>query len=340
MIKPASEATAIETAEDWAARNGAEGQVVWSGDSNCGREASGDSIPWGVSDSDNDGDPDTVCLAIERSVPAAFARVLGISSFPTARRAAARIVHAGRGAVCPWALKSDDPGDTDPGDGMYLGVEMGSIYAVKVGAGESGTGNFGILRLYGPGKDDYTDAVAAGCANNGYNAFTENDVIVTETETGNVGNPTMQKLEEYFGYELSDGVNDGQGFAWCDVPMNWDEVDQIGAPTGYDPDADGARQGCGTDALNGRSGRYMLIPIVDGFPPPGTSAPVQILAIANVYVTGWGEWDPAEGVYDRQVPGGHASIYVEFVEEAPFKPKDLLGVSDNPLAPLRVMLIR
>jgi hypothetical protein len=339
MIKPASEAVAIETAEDWAAHNGAEGQVVWSGDGSCGRDANDNSIPWGVSDANGDGDPDTVCLAIERSVPAAFARVLGITSFPTARRAAARVVHAGRGAVCPWALKSDDPSDTDPGDGTFMGVEIGKIYTVKVGAGESGWGNFGILRLYGPGKDDYKTAVAAGCANNGYNAFSENDIIMTETETGNVGNPSMQMLEAYFGYELYDGVNDGQGFDWCDVPMNWDAVTEIGTPSGYDPNVDGARQGCGTDALNGRSGRYMLIPIVDDFPPPGTSQPVEILAIANVYVTGWGEWDPATGTY-KNAPGGHANIYVEFVEEAPFKPKDLVGVSDNPLAPLRVMLIR
>jgi hypothetical protein len=84
----------------------------------------------------------------------------------------------------------------------------------------------------------------------------------------------------------------------------------------------------------------MLIPIVDGFPPPGTSADVQILAIADVYLVGWGEWDASKGTYDRKVPGGHANVYVQFIEEAPFKPKDLTGVSDNPLAPLRIMLIR
>ena len=221
-----------------------------------------------------------------------------------------------------------------------MGVQIGDIYAVKVGAGESGWGNFGILRLYGPGKDDYKAAVASGCDNNGYNAVLEGDTILTESEPGNVGNPTMDMLDEYLGYELTDGINDGEEFEWCDVPMDWDAVAETGVPTGYNPAVDGARAGCGTDAANGRSGRYMLIPVVDDFPPHGSSAPVEILAIADVYVVGWGEWDASKGTYDRKVAGGHANVYVQFIEEAPFKPKDLTGVSDNPLAPLRIMLIR
>jgi len=340
MLNPPDSATAVQLADEWATNNGAGGQVVWTGDGNCGTTPSGGPIPWGVSDSNGDGDPDTICLRIERSASAMFARVLGIDSFPVKRRAAARAVHSNRGAVCPWALRTEDPSDTNPSDGTYLGVQMGKIYAVKVGANASEQGNFGILRLYGPGKDDYKAAIASGCSNNGYNAFTEGDFIVTESEPGNVGNPTMDKLAEYFGYELSDGNGDGQGFGWCDVPMDWDETAMIGAPTGYNPAEQGARAGCGTDAANGRSGRYMLIPIVDKYPPPGSSGTVQILAIANVYVVGWGEWDQAKDTYDRKVPGGHAKVYVQFIENAPFKPKDLTGVSDNPLAPLRIMLIR
>jgi len=339
MVKPPSEATAKQLAEDWAAKNGAAGDVAWTGEGDCGTTPSGAPIPWGVSDSNGDGDVDTICLAIERSTPSVFARVLGISSFAVERRAAARAVHADHGAVCPWALKSTEPSDTDPTDGTFMGIEMGKVYAVKVGAGESGMGNFGILRLYGPGKDEYKLAIASGCNNNGYNAFTEGDSVWTETETGNVGNPTMDKLAEYFGYELSDSIHDADEFAWCDVPMNWDAATGTGLPTGYDPNAQGARLGCGTDAANGRSGRYMLIPIVDGFPPNG-GGDVQILAIANVYLVGWGEWDAAKGTYDRKTPGGHATVYAQFIELAPFKPKDLTGVSDNPLAPLRIMLIR
>jgi hypothetical protein len=348
MLKlPADEAsaTATQLAEEWATNNGAGGQIVWTGDGNCATTPNGVGIPWGVSDSNQDGDLDTICLEIARSTPSVFARVLGIDSFPAKRRAAARAVHAGHGAVCPWALKSTDPGDTDPGDSDgdsyddYLGVQMGKIYAIKVS--ESDWGNFGLLSLFGTGANDYKDGVAAGCASNGYNAVSEGETIETETKTGKIGNPTVQALETYLGYELTDGINDGEGFGWCDVPMNWDDVAQIGTPSGYDPNAPGgARQGCGTDALNGRSGRYMLIPIVDQFPPHGTSANITILAIANVYVTGWGQWDPAKGEYNRHGAPGHAELYAEFIEEAPFKPKDLVGVSDNPLAPLRIMLIR
>jgi hypothetical protein len=346
MLKPPDGAAAIQLAEEWAANNGADGQVVWNGDGACAKTPSGTTVPWGVSDSNADGEPDTICLAIERSTPSVFARVLGISSFALERRAAARAVNADHGAACPWALESTEPSDTDGSDGTYLGVEMGKIYAVKVGAGQSGWGNFGILRLYpescGPGGGTacYTELVESGCDANSFNVFTQGDTILTSTEPGNVGNPTMNALEAYYNYELNDGISDGEGFGWCDVPMNWDAETELGVPSGYDPAVPpGPREGCATDAHNGRSGRYILIPIVDGFPPSG-SGNIKILALATVYVTGWGEWNSGSGTYNRHAPPGHANLYVEFVEQAPLKPKDLMGVSDNPLAPLRIMLIR
>ena len=335
MLKPPDEAMAVQLAEEWAANNGAEAQVAWTGDGDCGTAVDGNPIPWGLSDSNEDGDLDTICLGIERSVPSAFARVVGWSSFPVSRRASARTVHAGAGAVCPWALKGDP--DAAPTEETYLGVEIGKIYAVKVGAGAGGTGNFGILRLYpedcpGGGTACYRGIIESGCAANGYNVVEEGGVIETSTEPGNVGNPTMKALDDYFAYESD--------FSLCDVPMDWDEETETGEPTGYDPqDIGGARVGCGLDAANGGRGRYMAIPIVDDFPPSGTG-PVEILAIAAVYLTGWGEWDPDTGTYDRHGPPGQSKVYIEFLDKAPYDPKDLMGQSDNPLAPMRIILIR
>jgi hypothetical protein len=336
MLTPPEADTAIQLAEEWATNNGAGGQVVWTGDGHCGTTPDGDPIPWGVSASNGGADPDTICLRIERSTPSVFARVLGIDSFPAKRAAAARAVHANLGAVCPWALKGD-PDDTDHTDGTYMGVEMGKIYAVKVGAGSGGMGNFGILRLYAEGCSGgtacYKAVIESACAANGYNVVSHGEVIETSTEPGNVGNPTIDALNTLFGYELEGGGE----FASCDVTMTWDEETEMGVPTGHDPRLAGAQTGCGMDAGGAGNGRYMLIPIVDGFPPSGTG-PVQILAIANVYVTGWGQWDP--DAYDRHGPPGQAKVYIEFVEKAPYKPKDLIGVSDDPLAPLRIILIR
>jgi hypothetical protein len=357
MLEPPSEATAKQLAQSWATNNNASGQIAWTGDGNCGTTPSGTPIPWGVSDSNGDGAPDTICLAIKRSSPSAFARVVGISSFPVERHAAARAVHAAGGPVCPWSLNPPDHSDLDASDGTYMGVEIGKIYIVKESAQGSQQGNFDILALYQTGAD-YKEALGLGCDKTVSAVVLAGETVQVKTDPGNIGanttkclgnpknpgQPCTSQLNGYFTYELSDGIHDDQKLGWCDVPMNWNAGTQVGTPTGYNPATQGAGAGCGRDAANHRNGRYMLVPIVcdpsgpNGCGIPNGSSPTQILGIAAIYVTGWGTWDTSKQEYDRS--GGQANVYVQFLGQAPFNPRDLVGQSNNPLAPLRIMLIR
>jgi Flp pilus assembly protein TadG len=320
--------------------------------------APGSNVTCTVGDYDADGNPD-VTAEVQRSQSTAFARVLGINSLPVDRKATAEVVHAAGGPVCPWALGPDPSqlSDLDASDGTYLGIEIGKIYVVKESSGGGQQGNFGVLKLYQTGAD-YKEALGLGCGKQVSKAVLEGTTVTADTDPGNIGanttkclgnpknpgQPCTSELNGYFNYELSDLIHDDQKFDWCDVPMNWNATTGIGTPTGYDPATQGARAGCGRDAANGGNGRYLLVPIVcdptlpNGLCVPNGSSPTEILGIAAVYVTGWGTWDAAKQVYDRS--GGQAAVYVQFLDQAPFNPRDLVGESNNPLAPLRIMLIR
>jgi hypothetical protein len=304
---------AVDRAEEWATRNG-----VAAGDLECCT----------FSDSNNDGEIDTVSGRIERSSDTLFARVLGVDSLPVERESTARVVHAGGSAICPWGLLGDG-NDTDPSDGSYFGVTVGEVYALKVATGLQSSGNFRALDLGQSGASGYQALIEAGCTAEDVGVWSEGDQILTDTKPGDMGNPTRKALDNYYAYEKSDEINDSLGWGWCDVQFELDPVDPSrGHVVGpYNPQLDGAREGCERNLQTGGMGRVVLVPVIDHL-PNGASEPVTILGIASMYIASW----------DRSGPPSGTRVYGIFLDWSGVSPKNLVGESDNPLAPLRVVL--
>ena len=312
---PTNTAAAVDRAEEWAIRNGVDVEE----DLECCT----------FSDRNNDGEIDTISGRIERSSDTLFARVLGLESLPVERESTARVVHAQGATVCPWGLVGDES-DTDPSDGSYLGVVPGEVYALKVTTGLQTEGNFRVIDLGQSGADGYQALIEAGCTAEGVRVWSEGDQILTDTKPGNMGNPTRKALNNYYEYELSDGTSDSLGYGWCDVAFQLDPADPtrgtvVGAYNPYLPP--GARAGCERNPLTGGMGRVVLIPIIDHV-PNGASEPVEILGLASLYIAYW----------DRTGPPADTQVYGIFLDQADVSPKHLVGESDNPLAPLRVVL--
>jgi hypothetical protein len=310
---PTDTAAAVDRAEEWATRNG-----VAAGDLKCCT----------FSASKPGGEIDTVSGRIERSSDTLFARVLGIESLPVERESTARVVHARGATICPWGLVGDES-DTDPNDGSYLGVVPGQVYALKVMTGLQTEGNFRVLDLGQSGAEGYQALIEAGCTAEGVRVWSEGDQILTDPKPGNMGNPTRKALDNYYQYEKSDGTSDSLGYGWCDVAYELDPADPTrGTVVGaYNPYLQGAREGCERNPLTGGMGRVVLIPIIDHI-PNGASEPVTILGLASLYIAYW----------DRTGSPANTQVYGIFLDQGDVSPKDLVGESDNPLAPLRVVL--
>ena len=310
---PTDTAAAVDRAEEWATRNG-----VAAGDLKCCT----------FTDSNGDGQVDTISGRIERTSDALFARVLGFVTFPVERESTARVVHAGGAAICPWGLLGDG-NDTDPSDGSYFGVTIGEVYALKVATGLQSSGNFRALDLGQSGASGYQALIEAGCTAEDVGVWSEGDQILTDTKPGDMGNPTRKALGNYYAYEKSDGIEDSLGWGWCDVQFELDPVDPSrGHVVGpYNPELDGAREGCERNPLTGGMGRVVLVPVIDHL-PNGSSEPVTILGIASMYIVSW----------DRSGPPSGTRVYGIFLDWSGVSPKNLVGESDNPLAPLRVVL--
>ena len=313
---PTNTAAAVDSAEEWATKNG----VNVGQDLDCCT----------FSDSNNDGVIDTVSGRIDRSSEALFARVLGIDTLPVERNSTARVVHAGGAAICPWGLLGDGT-DTDPGDGSYFGVTIGEVYALKVATGLQSSGNFRCLDLGQQGASGYQALIESGCTAQDVGVWSAGDQILTDTKPGDMGNPTRKALDNYYEYEKSDGIEDSLGWDWCDVQFELDPVDpsrgQVVGP--YNPQTQGARWGCERNPLTGGMGRVVLVPVIDHL-PNGASDPVTILGIASMYIAAW----------DRSGPPSDTRVYGIFLDWSGVSPQSLVGESDNPLAPLRVVLSR
>jgi len=304
---PTNTAAAVDRAEEWATRNG-----VAAGDLECCT----------FSDRNNDGEIDTVSGRIERSSDTLFARVLGIESLPVERESTARVVHAQGGAICPWGLLGDgnDTVYDPPSDNSYLGVVPGQVYALKVATGLQTAGNFRALDLGQSGASGYQALIESGCTAEDVGVWSEGEQIFTDTKPGDMGMATRKALNNYYAYETS---------GWCDVAFELDPADPtrgtvVGDYNPYLPP--GPRAGCERSPLGGM-GRVVLVPIIDHL-PNGASEPVTILGIASLYIAYW----------DRSGPPSQTRVYGIFLDRSDVNPRDLVGESDDPLAPLRVVL--
>jgi Flp pilus assembly protein TadG len=310
---------AIAAAQEWAAKNG----VDLSDLDCCVFE---DLRPIG----DPDGKLDTVTAQVQSTSDTIFARTLDIAQMSLSRDATAQVAHARGAPVCPWAILGDET-DTDPDDGDYYGIVPGQVYALKVAVGLQDEGNFRALDLGQQGASGYIELIENGCDSDEVGVWGEGDEILTDSKPGDMGNPTRQALNEYYSYEFADGTSDELGYGWCDVEFELDEEDPtVGQVTGsYDPYPQNSRDGCERNPFTGDMGRVVTIPVIDHL-PNGASEPVTILGLSSLYIASW----------DREGPPSQTQVYGIFLDEADITPEHLVGVSDNPLAPLRILLIK
>lgn len=276
-------------------------------------------------DTDGDGHSDRITAAVHMRPRLLLLGIVGITPPAVRREATAAVVHAASGPLCPWGLVARGPETGEPG--TYWGLETGKVYLLKVDNGLQETGNFHGLRVGAGGVSAYRSVIESGCQPDDFGVYSEGDAVYIDTQPGNLGQATREALDTLFSYEKTDGIQDGQGFGYCDVAFTPDPFDPaLGAPDAgeqWEP----PRTGCGADAAG--VGRIVIVPVIDSL-PTGSSDPAHIVGLAAAYVAGW----------DRSGPPSDTRVYAIFMEQAYFDPRYLSGESDNPLAPLRPVLLR
>ncbi|GGD00157.1 hypothetical protein GCM10007216_33620 [Thalassobacillus devorans] len=119
-----------------------------------------------------------VHVKLKRDVPLFFSSLFGVEHLPVAAEAKAGINPMGetKGAV-PLGINES--------------VELiyGNTYQLKVDAGDSEAGNFGVLALEGPGAKSYEESLTHG--------FDENLKVgtVINTQTGNIAGATRRGID-------------------------------------------------------------------------------------------------------------------------------------------------
>ncbi|WML51539.1 pilus assembly protein TadG-related protein [Neobacillus sp. PS3-12] len=115
-----------------------------------------------------------VKVSLKKAVPLLFARIFGFDSITVQESATAKLYPIG-GIL----------GATPLGIDQSIAITYGQTMSLKVGAGDSTSGNFGILALSGPGARNYGDTLKYG--------FDQPVSVgkVVPTQTGNIAGPTQ-----------------------------------------------------------------------------------------------------------------------------------------------------
>jgi hypothetical protein len=198
------------------------------------------------------------------------------------------------------------------------------------------------LSIYGNGGNDITDAIRAGCIGDDPDYTVEEGQIVTDPKPGNMGNPTWRAIDDLYAYEGDDGF---PSKATCDVDFDVDFFEDDTPQTdGVFPDLYDEDDTSALDALlatcsrdpdtppNNISGRLWPIAISNNVVCSGRNCDVEITHIAMMYVACWGP--DCDGTNP-----GQASLFGMFVDSVPAK-IPVTGISNNPLAPKRPVLIK
>ncbi|PKR77268.1 hypothetical protein CEY16_11055 [Halalkalibacillus sediminis] len=120
-----------------------------------------------------------VTLELQKPVNTVFMKLFGIDSIDVEARATASLGKMGR-AIGAAPLGIDES----------VQLNYGEEYSLKVDAGDSDTGNFGVLALDGPGAQTYEQTLLWG---SDYE-LTVGDVL--DTQTGNIAGKTRSSVEE------------------------------------------------------------------------------------------------------------------------------------------------
>lgn len=201
-------------------------------------------------------DNTSVTVEITREASFIFGRVLGLDVTDVHASATARVGSpaAIRGLVPFGVLESAINWDGTP-------------TTMKYDASNPTLGNFGPVRIDGPGAKIHRDTVMFGSTTSlcGASQSTCTDPT-TPTQTGNMVGPTR----------------DGVGYRMKNTSTACDEFAEVLIPT-----ASGSYQvsgGCSPWIDGSESLRLVIVPIIDAF-PAGTSAPVTVLQFAAFFIT-------------------------------------------------------
>jgi len=278
-----------------------------------------------------DGYVDTVTAASRAAHGTFFLHFLGIPGTVSVRRTAtAQVVGAGGGPVCPWGVVAD-PADMRPEDGSYLGLVPGRVYAIDLAAAPQGPGDFLPLDLSKSGIAGYQETIARGCRADEAGVWSAGDVSRLLPSGSDVARSTLQALSEHYSYESADGVADYLSLKWCDVDFQLDgESPGVGRTVGYSPYLQPPWSECVRGTLDGGAGRIVLVPVVSR-PPDDLGGVVRVLGLAAMYIVSWDRADT--------LSAGTGEVYGMFLSRSFVDAIDLVGEDDNPLAPLRIVLI-
>ena len=290
---------------------------VWAAGNNV---ASGDLQCCEFEDRTGDGSADLIRGTVEREPGSLESGLVDIGIVTIRAKAAAAKMRAVAACVTPWGVLGDPA--QGPLQGGHWGLTPQELYMFHM-SDFTTPGNFGALALYGNGAIDYKEAIETPCGTGTEGAcdLPDPEVPVGETlqcdaKTGNMGQNTDDALTQR-------DANYGAG-AFCDV-------------TTYD-EAVGMIQSSATCA----AARAVLIPIIIQWPPKGHSGPVEILGIATFYVINWDRQPPYGNVdVDGDTTEDDAMVWGYFMENVPVIPawNIVWGYSDDPFAPIRILLV-
>ncbi|GHH96692.1 Tad domain-containing protein [Neobacillus kokaensis] len=118
-----------------------------------------------------------VRVSLTKEVPFAFAKIFGMEGTTIRETAAAKIFPIGSlyGAI-PLGVDESTP------------ITYGQTISLKVGAGDSGSGNFGVLALAGTGAKTYLETLKYGFDQ----ALSVGDIV--PTQTGNIAGSTKEGI--------------------------------------------------------------------------------------------------------------------------------------------------
>lgn len=234
---------------------------------------------------------DTVCAIVERDSPALFSKVLGGDNARVRAAAAAGLFWLTGSCIQPWAVTGME---------KIPGFGLSEITMVTFHYGDPQSlppGQFGALRVYGNGTQNYIDAISQPCGGDdacgtGDPAVHVGEEIPCNTEPGNMGANTRSALEDRCDNSAAFG---SPGCTTpdtaCDVPYK--DSRGLPIPVGA-PDIPGTQLYMLHQRLQQTSPykcnyRMIIIPILEDW-PQGNSAPAELLGLGTFYYTG----------YDRQ----------------------------------------
>jgi hypothetical protein len=296
---------------------------------------------------------DTVYTRLERDQSFLFAQIFGLVDSPIPAHAEAACLPGDEVGICPIYIRAPNPNDLDPSDGTMFGLHLDEIYQLKLGSqGDASGGNRGYLSIYGQGGKDIRDAIEAGCVGDDPDYTVSEDQIVTDPKPGNMAS-VWNSVNALYSYEGGNTCLDSGVTVACETEtycnLTFDDAEFVDQPYDFtvvpqespsllaekimncddDPDP--------TDHVLGR-----LWPIAVSDTPlcNGRNCDIEISHLAWMYIACWGTRQ--DNTCSTENSPGQASLYGMFIEAE--RVTNILpnidGISSNPLAPRRPVLVR